>query len=104
VLKGSKPSGVDSFSGLQLMVERGQSRFASAFKARGGLYKDWFKFALELEREFGPEERIRPVLSPARTWTQQQFKNATAGRFDVIVEDGSMAPKTTLGIGRRLST
>ena len=99
VLKGSKPSGIESFSGLQLMVERGQSRFASAFKSRGALYKDWFKFALELEREFGPEERTRAVLGPTRTWTQQQFKNANLqGNFDIVVEDGSMTPKTTLGI------
>lgn len=99
VLKGSKPAGVEAFSALQLMVERGQSRFASAFKARGGLYKDWLKFALELEREFGPDERIRPVLSPARTWTMQQFKKADLqGSYEVIVEDGSMTPKTSLGL------
>lgn len=99
VLKGNKPPGVDSFSGMQLMVERSQSRFASAFKARGNLYKGWFKFALELEREFGQEERTKSVLSPARTWTFQQFKNADLqGVFDVVVEDGSNSPKTTLGV------
>jgi hypothetical protein len=99
VLKGSKPAGVESFSGLQLMVERGQSRFASAFKSRGNLYKSWFKFALEIEREFGPDTRTATVLSPARTWTQKQFKNAQLqGSFGVVVEDGSNTPKTTLGI------
>jgi hypothetical protein len=99
VLKGSKPSGVDSFSGLQLMVERGQSRFASSFKSRGHLYKDWVKFSLEIEREFGPEERTRNILTPARTWTMQQFKNADLhGSFDIVVEDGSMTPKTALGM------
>lgn len=99
VLKGEKPAGVEAFSALQLMVERGQSRFASAFKARGHLYRDWFKFALELEREFGPEERIQHVLSPARSWTMKTFQNAQLqGCFDVIVEDGSMTPKTTLGM------
>lgn len=99
VLKGSKPAGVEAFSALQLMVERGQSRFASAFKSRGNTYKDWLKFALELEREFGPEERTRQVLSPSRTWTQQQFQNANLqGCFDVVVEDGSNTPKTALGV------
>lgn len=99
VLKGSKPAGVEAFSALQLMVERGQSRFASSFKARGTLYKDWFKVALELEREFGPEERTRTVMSPAQTWTFQQFKNAQLqGCFDVVVEDGSQTPKTSLGL------
>jgi hypothetical protein len=99
VLKGSKPAGVESFSGLQLMVERGQSRFASAFKSRGNLYKSWFRYALEIEREFGPDTRTATVLSPARTWTQKQFKNAQLqGSFGVVVEDGSNTPKTTLGI------
>lgn len=99
VLKGSKPAGVEAFSALQLMVERGQSRFASSFKARGTLYKDWFKIALELEREFGPEERTRTVMSPAQTWTFQQFKNAQLqGCFDIVVEDGSQTPKTSLGL------
>jgi len=99
ILKGEKPGGVDSFSGLQLMVERGQSRFSSAFQSRGNLYRDWFKFALELEREFGPDERTQSVLSPARKWTHQMFKNADLqGSFGVVVEDGSNTPKTTLGI------
>ncbi len=99
VLKGSKPAGVESFSGLQLMVERGQSRFSSSFKSRGNLYKSWFKFAIEIEREFGPDTRTATVLSPARTWTQKQFKNAQLqGSFGIVVEDGSNTPKTTLGI------
>lgn len=99
VLKGAKPAGVEAFSALQLLVERGQSRFASSFKARGNLYKDWFKFALEIEREFGAEERTRNILSPAGDWTQKQFKNAQLqGCFDIVVEDGSMTPKTALGM------
>lgn len=99
VVKGSKPSGVEAFSAMQLLVERAQGRFTSAFKARGRMYKDWLKFALEIERDFGPEERTRAILTPARTWTQQVFKSADLnGSFSVIVEDGSTAPKTTLGI------
>lgn len=99
VLKGQKPAGVEAFSALQLMVERGQSRFTSAFKSRGHMYTDWFKFALEIEREFGPAERMQSVLTPARTWTQKVFQNANLqGCFDIVVEDGSNTPKTTLGI------
>jgi len=99
VLKGNKAAGVEAFSAMQLMVERAQSRFGSAFKARGHLYKSWFKFALEMEREFGPEERTHNLMSPTRSWTVKQFQNASLqGCFDTIVEDGSMTPKTTLGI------
>ena len=99
VLKGSKPAGVEAFAALQLLVERGQSRFASAFKSRGRLYKAWFKWALEIEREFGPDERTQWVLSPAREWTQEVFKRANLqGSFGIIVEEGSQSPKTTLGV------
>jgi len=98
LLKGTKPAGVDAFAAMQLLVERAQSRFASAFKARGNAYKDWNLYALEIEREFGDEERIVQVMSPARKWTQKVFKNADLqGSFSVVVEDGSQTPKTTLG-------
>lgn len=97
-LKGSQPSGVDSFAGMQLLVERGQARFASAFEALGKMYQDWFKFALEIEREFGPDERTEAILSPARQYTFKTFKNANLqGSFDIVVEDGSNQPKTNLG-------
>jgi hypothetical protein len=99
VLKGTKPPGVDAFAALQLLVERGQSRFASAFKARGRMYRDWFKFALEIEREFGPDERTKWVLSPARGWALQVFQRAQlSGAFSIIVEEGSQTPKTALGM------
>lgn len=98
IIKGEKPGGVEAFAAMQLLVERAQGRFASAFKSRGGLYKDWFKFALEIEREFGPDKRTVALLSPAKTWTQQLFERANLqGCFSVVVEDGSNTPKTLLG-------
>lgn len=99
IMKGGKPPGVDSFSGLQLMVEAGQKRFSTAFTGRGEVYKDWFKFALELEREFGPDERTQSVLNPNKGYTFKTFKNAQLqGSVNIVVEDGTQTPKTTLGI------
>jgi len=98
VLRGAKPSGVEAFSALQLLVERAQSRFASAFIARGQLYRDWFKVALELERQFGPEQRSKAVLTPNRSWAWQQFQNANLqGAVSIVIEDGTNTPKTSLG-------
>ena len=98
IIKGEKPPGVDSFAGMQLLDEKAKGRFASAFKARGSMFKDWFKSALEIEREFGEETRIAQVMTPARGWTRKVFENAQLqGSFTVLVEDGSLAPKTTLG-------
>ena len=99
IIKGAKPTGVEAFSAMQLLVEQAQSRFALPFQARGEAYKDWFKFAIELEREFGPDERTKAILSPARTWTFQTFKRAQLqGAFTIIVENGSTTPKTSLGL------
>jgi hypothetical protein len=99
IVKGAKPTGVEAFSALQLLVERSQARFAGVFSARGTLYRNWFKFALELEREFGPEERIKATHTPARTWAFQNFKRTQLqGSVSVVVEDGTNAPKTTLGM------
>ena len=99
VLKGDRPPNVNAFSAMQLLVERAQSRFASSFKARGKMYQSWLKFALELERAFGEEERRHSFTSPAGSWVEKTFKNADLqGSFTVIVEDGSMTPKTTLGM------
>lgn len=98
VLKGTKPSGVEAFSALQLLVERGQARLATAFAERGEGYRKWYAIALELERQFGPTERIFSILSPNRGWTFQHFQNAQLqGAIDIVVEDGSQSPKTNLG-------
>lgn len=99
IMKGAKPAGVAAFSAMQLLVERSQARFASVFKSRGKAFRDWFHFAIELEREFGPDERTKAVLSPARSWTFQNFKRAQlSGSFTIVVDDGSTVPKTNLGM------
>lgn len=99
VIKGAQPTGVDAFSALQLLVERSQARFASVFAARGDAYRYWVQMALELEREFGPDERTRAVLSADRMWTFETYKRANLmGSMNAVVEDGSSSPKTSLGM------
>ncbi len=98
-LKGIKPGGDMPFSALQLLVERSQARFAGVFQSRGDAYREWYKFAIELEREFGPDERTKATMSPNKRWTFQNFKKANlTGSISVMVEDGSTAPKTNLGM------
>lgn len=99
VLKGNKPAGVGAFSALQLLVERSQSRFGGVLEERGEGYRVWFSIALELERLYGPPERIWSLLGPNREWTFQHFQNADLqGAVEIIVEDGSHIPKTNLGM------
>lgn len=98
ILKGQKPTGVEAFSALQLLVERSQSRFTSAYQSRGEMYRSWFSVAIELERQFGPEQRTLTMIGPNRGYTFRHFENAQLqGAISVAVEDGSTMPKTTLG-------
>ena len=98
IMKGQKPSGIEAFSALQLLVERSQSRFTSAYQARGEMYRGWFSLAVELERQFGPNKRTLTMVGPNRSYTFRHFENAQlqAG-VTIQVEDGSTVPKTNLG-------
>jgi hypothetical protein len=99
VLKGSKPAGVEAFSAMQLLVERSQSRFGPVLAERGEGYRQWFLCALELERSFGSPDRFYTIMGPNGKWQIQHFKNADlAGDVEVVIEDGSQAPKTNLGM------
>lgn len=98
IIKGEKPTGVEAFSALQLLVERSQSRFTSVFQARGEMYRRWFGVALELERQFGPDQRTLTIIAPHRGYTFKHFENAQLqGQVSIVIEDGSTMPKTFLG-------
>lgn len=98
LLKGAKPSGVEAFSALNLLKELSESRFGPALEARGEAYRQWYTIALEMERQFGPEERIRAAMRPNKSWTFKKFKKANlSGAIDILVEGGSQLPKTALG-------
>lgn len=98
LMKGAKPTGVEAYSALSLLQQAGQARYTSAFKERGAAYKGWFKDALEIERMFGPDKRIQAVMQPTRAWAFDTFKKADlSGTVDIIIEDGTLAPKNALG-------
>jgi hypothetical protein len=98
IIKGQKPTGVEAFSALQLLVERSQSRFTSVFQSRGEMYRKWFAIALELERQYGPDQRTMTIVSPNRGFTFKHFEHAQLqGDVAVVIEDGSTMPKTYLG-------
>ncbi len=98
VLSGGTPPNVEAYSALQLLVERAQSRYAGVLLERGRSFQAWYRLALELERQYGREERIRTILGPNGMWTHETFKNADLqGSVEILVEDGSQLPKTSLG-------
>jgi hypothetical protein len=98
IIKGQKPTGVEAFSALQLLVERSQSRFTAAFQSRGEMYRRWFALAIELERQYGPQQRTWAVIGPNKGYTFQHFENAQLqAQMTFQIEDGTNMPKTALG-------
>jgi hypothetical protein len=98
IIKGQKPTGVEAFSALQLLVERSQSRYGPVLKNRGKGYRRWYQVALEMERKWGPQERALSVMGPNAAYTMQTFAQTDLmGSVKIEVEDGSDMPKTSLG-------
>ena len=98
ILKGNRPLNVEAFSALQLLKEEGQSRFGTALRSRANLLQEWATFALELERQFGPDVRTLTVMSPTTGYAFQTYKKADLkGAISIVLEDGSLMSKTSLG-------
>lgn len=98
ILKGEQPQGVDAYATTSLLLERAQGNHASAYKERGRAYKGWVKDALSIEQEFGEETRIRAVMAPTKGWAFKTFQKADlSGNVEIIIEDGTLTPKTSLG-------
>jgi len=100
LLKGVPPAGVEAYSALQLLDEISKSRFANAFQARAQVIVDWFGWALELERQYGPKTRAHALMVPNRGWATKIFQTADLsllGDIKIIAEASTTMPTTTLG-------
>ncbi len=100
LLKGVAPTGVEAYSALQLLDEISKSRFANAFQARAQVVTEWFGWALELERQYGPKTRTHALMVPNRGWAQKIFLQADLsllGDVQIITEASTTMPTTTLG-------
>jgi len=97
ILRGRKPPNVEAFSAMQLLVEAGEARFAGAFKSRALAFRDVSKSQVQIEREFGPQQRVQSVITPGRGYSFQTFQKADLdGEVMFDVADGSTKPKTQL--------
>ena len=97
VIKGDRPEGVSAGIALQLLKERGESRFAPMFILWEIGHAEWAVQALEIFREFATEERLLRIKGRDGSWEVQKFLGADLkGRINVIPEAASAFPKSTL--------
>lgn len=97
VLKGARPEGVSAGIALQILQERGMSRYGPLFILWEQAWAEWARQALEIFREFATEPRILKIKGRDGAWQVKKFLGADLqGRVDVIPEAASSMPRSSL--------
>ena len=97
VIKGARPEGVSAGIALQILQERGMSRFAPLFILWECAWAEWASQAVEIFRQFATEPRVRRIQGRDGAWQVQKFLGADLkGRIDVVAEANSALPQSTM--------
>lgn len=97
VLKGARPEGVSAGIALQILQERGMSRWAPVFILWESAWAEWARQALEIFRDFVTEPRLLRIKGRDSQWRVQKFLGADLqGQVDVIAEAASAMPRSSL--------
>ncbi len=97
VLSGNRPEGISAGIALQILKERGESRFGPMFQLWHHAWATWAKQAIEIFRMFATEERVLSIKGRDGAWEVQKFLGADlTGRVNVVPEAGMAMPKSTM--------
>lgn len=105
ILKGAAPPGITAGYALQLLIERGHSRWGPLFQRWENGYLEWGRQVTAMLREHMPSEQIHTILGPHASFETNLFKGisndeadpeATAWRYTLQVEAGSLTPHSAL--------
>jgi len=97
VIKGARPEGVSAGIALQILQERGMSRFAPLFILWEDAWARWGSQAVEIFRQYATEPRLRRIQGRDGAWQVQKFLGADLkGRVDVIAEANSALPRSSM--------
>ena len=97
VVKGARPEGVSAGIALQILQERGLSRYGPLFIMWEAMWAKWARQALEIFREFVTEPRLLKIKGRDGMWQVEKFMGADLrGNIDVVPEAASSAPRSSL--------
>jgi hypothetical protein len=97
VIKGSRPEGVSAGIALQILNERGQSRFAPLFITWESAWAAWGAQAVDIFREYVTEPRLLQIMGRDGQWEVEKFLGADLeGHVNVVPEAGSAMPRTNM--------
>jgi hypothetical protein len=96
IMKGRKPPARKRTRRCRSCRTRDRSKHASAYKERGVRTKAGSD-ALEIERS-SATRRKRASMQPTKEWAfRPSRKPIFSGNVEIIIEDGTLTPKTSLG-------
>lgn len=99
VLKGNVPKGVSAGYAIQLLTERGFSRFGSVFSNWETAWREVRKQELSIFRTYATEERIRTIMGQHGEWETQKFMGSDLmGGVNIVIESGEARPKSQLAM------
>lgn len=96
ILKGQAPAGVTAGYALQLLIERGQSRWGPLFQRWENGFVMWAKQVTALAKEYMPAEQIQQILGDHADWEVTKFKEESMAGLNLEVEAGSAKPQSAL--------
>ena len=97
VMSGGRPEGISAGIALQILKERGESRFGPMFQLWHHSWAMWAKQMLEIARLYDTEEHFLQIKGADGQWEVQKFLAADLqGRVNVIPEAGSSLPRSTM--------
>jgi len=96
VLKGQAPTGVTAGYALQLLIERGQSRWGPLFQRWENGFVMWAKQVTAFAKEYMPAEQVLSILGEHADWEVTKFKEESMAGLNLTVEAGSAKPQSAL--------
>jgi hypothetical protein len=97
VLSGGRPEGISAGIALQILKERGESRFGPMFQLWHHAWAQWAKQAIEIARLYDTEAHFLQIKGADGAWEVQKFMAADLqGRVNVVPEAGMSLPRSTM--------
>jgi len=96
VLKGQAPAGITAGYAIQLLIERGQSRWGPLFQRWENGMVMWAQQVTALCKEYMPAEQLRSILGEHGEWEVGKFKEESMAGLNLTVEAGSAKPQSAL--------
>lgn len=95
-LKGEAPPGITAGYAIQLLIERGQSRWGPLFQRWETGWMDWAANITAYQRAYMPADELLMILGPHGTWEVQKFKEDDFSVINLHVEPNSAKPTSAI--------